>query len=138
MGIVACLAAIGFSSAMYLLLGESQKRGAEPMGINLVAFLACALLSLGAAAPLSTAQFPARLLLIGSLIGVTAGFGLLATTIAVRAGMPISIVNGEVSMCLIIPVVLAAILFHEIPGSRKWLGVVMAIASILLIRREQK
>ena len=111
MGIFFCVVAIAFFSAMYLLLGQSQKRGAEPMGINLVAFVAGALISLVSAVPVSAAQFPFRLIVIGSLIGVTAGFGLLATTIAVRAGMPVSIVNGAVSMCLIVPVLLSAILF---------------------------
>jgi RsiW-degrading membrane proteinase PrsW (M82 family) len=51
MGIVLCLVAIAFFSAMYLLLGQSQKRGAEPMGINLVAFLAGTLISLASALP---------------------------------------------------------------------------------------
>src|SRR5579863_9287211 len=100
MGIILCVAAIAFFSGMYLLLGRSQKRGSEPMGINLVAFVAGAIISLASAVPIGASQFPARLIVIGSLIGVTAGFGLLATTIAVRAGMPVSIVNGAVSMCL--------------------------------------
>ena len=138
MGIVFCLAAIAFFSCMYLLLGQSQKRGAEPMGINLVAFVAGAVISLASAVPMAAAQFPARLILIGSLIGVTAGFGLLATTIAVRAGMPVSIVNGAVSMCLIIPVLLSAVLFHETPGPRKFLGILLAVVSIILIQREQR
>ena len=138
MGVFFCVVAIAFFSAMYLLLGQSQKRGAEPMGINLMAFVAGALISLASAVPVSAAQFPFRLIVIGSLIGITAGFGLLATTIAVRAGMPVSIVNGAVSMCLIVPVLLSAILFHEVPGGRKWLGVLMAAVSILLIQRDQK
>jgi drug/metabolite transporter (DMT)-like permease len=138
MGIVLCLVAIAFFSIMYLLLGQSQKRGAEPMGINLVAFVAGTLISLASAVPVSAAQFPPRLIIIGSLIGITAGFGLLATTIAVRAGIPVSIVNGGVSLCLIVPVLLSSVLYHEIPGPRKWLGIAMAGVAILLIQREQR
>ena len=123
---------------MYLLLGQSQKRGAEPMGINLVAFVAGTLVSLASAAPAFAGQFPFRLIVIASLIGITAGFGLLATTIAVRTGMPVSIVNGAVSMCLIIPVLLSAVLFHEVPHARQWSGVLLAAVSILLIQREQR
>jgi drug/metabolite transporter (DMT)-like permease len=75
---------------------------------------------------------------IGSLIGITAGFGLLATTIAVRAGIPVSIVNGGVSLCLIVPVLLSSLLYHEIPGLRKWMGVALAAVAIVLIQREQR
>jgi drug/metabolite transporter (DMT)-like permease len=123
---------------MYLLLGQSQKRGAEPMGINLVAFVTGACISLASAIPVSAAQFPPSLIVIGSAIGITAGFGLLATTIAVRAGMPVSIVNGAVSMCLILPVLLSAVLYHETPGTGKLLGILLAVVSIVLIQREQR
>jgi drug/metabolite transporter (DMT)-like permease len=76
--------------------------------------------------------------MIASAIGITAGFGLLATTIAVRAGMPVSIVNGAVSMCLILPVLLSAVFYHETPGPRKLLGILLAAVSIVLIQREQR
>jgi len=137
-GIILCLVSIGFFSAMYLLLGHSQKRGAEPMGINLAAFITGAIVSLLFALPVSTASFPSRLVLVGSLIGITAGLGLLATTIAVRAGVPVSIVNGAVSLCLIVPVLLSSFLFHEMPGPRKWAGVALAAVAIVLIQREQR
>jgi drug/metabolite transporter (DMT)-like permease len=138
MGIVFCLAAIAFFSCMYLLLGHSQKRGAEPMGINLVAFVVGAVISFISAVPVLAGQFPSRLIVIASAIGITAGLGLLATTIAVRAGMPVSIVNGAVSMCLIVPVLLSAVLYHETPGPRKLVGILLAVVSIILIQREQQ
>lgn len=138
MGILLCLVSTAFFSAMYLLLGHSQNRGAEPMGINLTAFITGGIVSLVFALPLSAASFPSRLVLVGSLIGITAGLGLLATTIAVRAGTPVSIVNGAVSLCLIIPVLLSSVLYHEMPGARKWAGVALAIVAIVLIQREQR
>jgi drug/metabolite transporter (DMT)-like permease len=138
LGILLCAAAIGFFSTMYLLLGRSQKRGAEPMGIKLAAFITGTEISIMVALPLSSEAFPGRLILVGSLIGVTAGLGLLGTTIAVRAGVPVSIVNGAVSLCLIIPVLLSSLLYHEMPSPRKWAGVVLAAFSIILIQKEQK
>ena len=138
MGIVLCLVATGFFTSMYLLLGHSQKRGVEPMGLNLAAFLTGALVSVLMAVPVGPASFPGRLVLVGSLIGITAGLGLLATTIAVRAGVPVAIVNGAVSLCLIVPVLLSAMLYHETPGPRKWAGIALAAAAIVLIQREQR
>ena len=108
------------------------------MGINLAAFITGAVVSVLAATPVSTELFPSRLILVGSLIGITAGLGLLATTIAVRAGVPVSIVNGAVSLCLIVPVLLSSVLYHEMPGPRKWAGVALAAVAILLIQREQR
>jgi drug/metabolite transporter (DMT)-like permease len=136
MGIFFCVLAIAFFTTMYLLLGLSQKRKAEPMGINLAAFVTGTLVSFAFALPLATASFPGRLIFIGSMIGITAGLGLLATTLAVRAGAPVSIVNGAVSLCLIIPVLLSSLLYGEIPGVRQWVGVGLAIVSIVLIQRE--
>jgi drug/metabolite transporter (DMT)-like permease len=138
MGIVLCLVAVGFFSAMYLLLGRSQKRGAEPMGVNLAAFVAGAVASFVFAVPVSASSFPPRLVLVGSLIGITAGLGLLATTLAVRSGVPVSIVNSAVSLCLIVPLLLSALLYHEMPGPRKWAGVALAMVAIILIQREQR
>ncbi len=106
------------------------------MGINLAAFVTGTIVSLAFALPVSAASFPVRLLFIGSMIGVTAGLGLLATTLAVRAGAPVSIVNGAVSLCLIVPVLLSSLLYGEIPGIRKWVGVALATVSIVLIQRE--
>jgi drug/metabolite transporter (DMT)-like permease len=138
MGILLCLLATAFFTGMYLLLGHSQKRGAEPMGLNLAAFLTGTLVSFLLALPVGLASFPARLVLVGSLIGITAGLGLLATTIAVRAGAPVAIVNGAVSLCLIVPVLLSALLYHEMPKPHKWLGVALAAVAIVLIQKEQR
>src|SRR2546426_12468299 len=102
MGILYCLVAIGFFSAMYLLLGQSQKRRAEPLGINLTAFVTGAIASLVFALPVSSASFPGRLIVVRSLIGITAGLGLLATTIAVRAGVPVALVHSAVGLCLLV------------------------------------
>jgi uncharacterized membrane protein len=108
------------------------------MGINLAAFLTAAVISFASAAPVTASSFPARLIVIGSLIGVSAGLGLLAITLAVRLGASVSIVNGAVSMCLIIPVLLSAVLYGETPNVRKWVGVALAIVAIILVQRERK
>ncbi len=123
---------------MYLLLGQSQKRGVEPIGINLAAFITGAAISLLVALPVSSASFPLPLILVGSLIGITAGLGLLATTIAVRGGVPVSIVNGAVSLCLIVPILLSSVLYHEMPEPRKWVGVLLSGVAIVLIQKEQR
>lgn len=136
MGIALCLVAVGFFTTMYLLLGYSQKRGADPMGLNLAAFVTGTLVSCLLALPMTSC--PARLILVGSLIGITAGLGLLATTVAVRAGVPVAIVNGAVSLCLIIPVLASALLYHEMPTARKWMGVALAGVAIVLIQRERR
>ncbi len=138
MGILLCSIAIAFFTAMYLLLGQSQKRGVEPIGINLAAFITGAAISLLVALPVSSASFPLPLILVGSLIGITAGLGLLATTIAVRGGVPVSIVNGAVSLCLIVPILLSSVLYHEMPEPRKWVGVLLSGVAIVLIQKEQR
>jgi drug/metabolite transporter (DMT)-like permease len=138
MGIFFSFLAIAFFTAMYLLLGQSQKRGSEPMGINVSAFITGAVISFALALPVDAGSFPGRLIVIGSLIGITAGLGLLATTLAVRLGASVSIVNGAVSMCLIVPVLLSAALYGETPNFRKWFGVALAIAAIVLVQRERR
>jgi hypothetical protein len=119
MGIVFCLIATSFFSALCMLLGRSQKRGVEPMGINLAAFATGVVASLCSRPRYRLGDFPPRLILVACLIGIMAGFGLLATTIAVRAGVPVAIVNSAVRLCLIVPVLLSALLYHEAPGLRK-------------------
>lgn len=138
MGILFSFLAIAFFTAMYLLLGRSQKRGAEPMGINLAAFVTGAVVSFPFALPVTIDSFPGRLIVIGSLIGITAGLGLLATTLAVRLGASVSIVNGAVSMCLIVPVLLTALFYRETPNFREWVGVALAIVAIVFIQKERR
>jgi drug/metabolite transporter (DMT)-like permease len=137
LGIFLCIIAIIFFTTMYLLLGQSQKRSVEPMGLNLAAFLTGTLISSVLLVPFSWSLFPGRLVLVGSGIGLTAGLGLLATTLAVRNGIPVSVVNGVVSLCLVLPVLLSSLLYKEIPSLRKCFGIVLAAISIVFIQKER-
>jgi drug/metabolite transporter (DMT)-like permease len=137
MGIFFCLAGALCFSAFYLVLDFSQRRKADALGLNLATFLTGVLLSVAAAGGIRAGQFPPTLLAIGSLIGITAGFGLLGITLAVRSGMSISLVNTAVSLSLGLPIVLSLALYGEAPGLRKTLGLAFAVASIYLIQRER-
>jgi drug/metabolite transporter (DMT)-like permease len=138
MGILFCLAGVCCFSAFYLLVDFSQKRQADPFGLNLTTFLAGVLLSVAAAGGIQVNQYPPALLVIGSLIGVTAGFALLGITLAARSGMSISVVNTAVSLSLSLPIVLSLLLYGEAPSARKTVGLAFAVASIYLIQRERK
>jgi drug/metabolite transporter (DMT)-like permease len=138
MGILFCLAGVLCFSAFYLVLDFSQRRKADPLGLNLATFGMGTLLSIVAAGGIREAEFPAALLLIGSLIGVTAGFGLLGITLAVRSGLSISVVNTAVSLSLALPILLSLVLYGEVPGLRKAIGLAFAVASIYLIQGERQ
>jgi len=137
MGIFFCLAGVLCFSAFYLVLDFSQRRKADALGLNLATFLTGTLFSVAAAGGLQAGQFPPALLAIGSLIGITAGFGLLGITLAVRSGIPISVVNTAASLSLAVPIVLSLALYGEAPGLRRILGLGFAVASIYLIQRER-
>lgn len=137
MGILFCLAGVVCFSAFYLVLDLSQRRKADALGLNLATFLTGTLLSVVATGGIHAGRFPPALLAIGSLIGITAGFGLLGITLAVRSGMSISVVNTAVSLSLALPIVLSLALYGEVPGLRKTVGLVFAVASIYLIQRER-
>lgn len=138
MGLLLCLVAVVCFSALYLLVGYGNSKGADPSGISLMAFGAGLLLSLAAARPLSAAQFPPGVLWIGSAIGTGAGFGLLGITTAVHSKVPVTIVNTVVSLSLALPIVLSLVLYQEIPSARKALGLAFAAAAIVLIQKERR
>jgi drug/metabolite transporter (DMT)-like permease len=133
MGVLFCLLAILSFSGLYLVVGQSQKRGIDAMGLNFAAFCAGAVLSV-AALPPGAASFPARLALVGAGIGIAAGLGLLATTLAVRCGVGLSVATTTVSLSLVVPILLSLALYGEGPAPRKWIGLVLAAGSILLIQ----
>lgn len=125
-------------SALYLLVGYGQRRGANPSGMNLAAFCTGAVLSFVAAQLAGSAHFPPGVVGIGSAIGVGAGFGLLGITMAVQAKLPVTVVNTVVSLSLALPILLSLALYKEVPSGRKSLGLAFAAASIVLIQKESK
>lgn len=134
MGLLFCGAAVIFFSGLYLAVGRSQKSGAEPMGLNLAAFAVGALFSLLAALPVSAEQFPARLMGVGALIGIAAGIGLVGITLAVKAGVGLSVVSTVSSLAIAVPVLLSLLFYGETPPPHKWFGVGFAALSIVLIQ----
>ena len=138
MGILFVLGATLFFSAFYLLVDQSQKRHGDAMGVNLATFCAGALLAVAAGGGIRSSQFPPTLLLVGGLMGVTAGVGLLGITLAVRSGMPITVVNTAASLSLTVPILLSLAAYGEVPSPRKALGLAFAALSIFLIQRERK
>jgi len=137
MGILFFLAGVLCFSAFCLVLDFSQRRKADPLGLNLATFGMGTLLSIVAAGGIRSVEFPPALLLIGSLIGITAGFGLLGIRLAVRSGLSISVVNTAVSLSLALPILLL-VLYGEAPGLRKAIGPAFAVASIYLIQGERQ
>jgi len=133
MPVLFCLLAVLCFSGLYLVVGQSQKRGIDAMGLNFAAFCAGAVLS-AAALPSGAVFSPARLVVVGASIGISAGLGLLATTLAVRAGVGLSLVTTTVSLSLVVPILLALALYGETPAPRKWVGLALAAGSILLIQ----
>ncbi|MFB3924397.1 MAG: EamA family transporter [Terriglobia bacterium] len=138
MDVLFLLLAVLCFSAFYILIGHSQRSQADPMGLNLVAFAAGAVISLVAAGGIRAGQFPGPLLAIGGGIGLAAGFGLLGITMATRSGLSVSIVNTCVSLSLAVPIVLSLAIYGESPGARKAIGLGFAAASILLIQSERR
>jgi len=138
MGLVFVLAAMLCFSGFYLLVDQSQKRRGDAMGVNLATFCAGALLAVAATGGLRAGQFPPLLLLVGGLIGVTAGVGLLGITLAVRSGVPITVVNTAASLSLAVPILLSLAAYGEVPGPRKAVGLAFAALSILLIQQERR
>lgn len=137
MGLVVSILGMLSFSAFYLLLDYSQKRlKTDPMGLNLTIFSVGAILGLFADGGLHPAHFPARLLVVGSLMGLAAGLGLLGITLASRSGLSISVINTVVSLTLLFPIVLSMLLYREVPSARKAAGLVLAALCIFLIQRE--
>src|SRR5205823_4712445 len=58
MGILFCQAAVLCFTAFYLLVGYSQKRKTDPIGLNLSTFVAATVLSVAAAGGVRASQFP--------------------------------------------------------------------------------
>ncbi len=138
MGFVFCALGVLAFSAFYLLVDRSQKRKNDAMGLNLATFLTGAVLSVAAAGGVRAEDFPSRLLVVGLLIGVTAGIGLLGITLAVRTGASITIVNTAMSLSLCVPIVLSLALYGEHPGPRKTAGLALAGLSIVLMQKGRK
>jgi drug/metabolite transporter (DMT)-like permease len=84
------------------------------------------------------AHFPLKLLTVGSLMGLAAGFGLLGVTLAARSGLSISVINTSVSLTLAVPVVLSWFFYREVPSPRKAIGLLLAVLCIFLIQRERQ
>jgi drug/metabolite transporter (DMT)-like permease len=138
MGLLFCFFGVLCFSGFYLLLDHSQKRRkTDPMGLNLMIFSAGTLLGLLAEGGIRPAHFPLKLLAVGSLMGLAAGFGVLGITLAARSGLSISVINTSVSLALAVPIVLSFLIYREIPGPRKAVGLLLAALSILLIQRER-
>lgn len=138
MGLIFCLAAMLCFSGLYLAVGRSQKRGTNPMGLNFAAFAVGGVLSVAAAMPVTAAQFPPRLVFAGALIGVAAVLGLVGTTLAAKAGVGLSVIGTVVSLSLTLPLLLSLALYGETPAPHKWLGLLFAAASIVLIQWRRK
>jgi drug/metabolite transporter (DMT)-like permease len=131
------LAVLSFTM-FYLLLGFSQKQGTDALGVSFTTCCAATLFSVGAAIPLVPGRFPLQLLWIGSMIGLTAGFGLLGIIMALRVGTAITVVNTVVSLSLVVPIVLSLLFYGEAPAGRKLVGIVFAVASIVFLQGKQK
>lgn len=126
-------------SALYLLLDHSQKRQkTDPMGLNLMVFSVGVVSGLLADGGIQPSHFSLRLLGVGSLMGLAAGFGLLGVTLAARSGLSISVINTSVSLTLAVPVVLSFFLYQEVPSLRKAVGLLLAALCIFLIQREHQ
>lgn len=129
-----CLAAVVGFSGIYLLLGASQKRKADPTGLNLVGCCVGAGLSFAAACPIHMAAFPRGVLITGSLIGAGAVFGFLGIVMALRSGIPVSVVNTIMSLAMVVPVALSVVFYHELLHMRTFAGVILAGVSVYLLQ----
>ena len=125
-------------SVFCLLLDHSQKREkTDPMGLNMMSFCFGTFLGLLAERGIQPAHYPLKLLTVGFLMGLAAGFGLLGVTLAARSALSISVINTCVSLTLAIPVMLSWFFYREVPGPRKTVGLLLAVLCIFLIQRER-
>ena len=129
-----CFLAVAGFSALYLVLGASQKRNGDPTGLNLVGCFAGAVLSVASTYPLRVSAFPRGVVITGFLIGATAVCGFLGSIMALRAAIPISVVNTILSLALVVPVVLSMLFYHEVPHVKTLAGIVLAGVSVYLVK----
>lgn len=127
---------IGYSG-IYLLLGGSQKQKGNPPGINLVIYCTGGVLSALSALPLHAAEFPRGVQFTGTMLGITSVIGLLATILAMKVGVAVSIVNTVLSLAMIVPIVLSMAFYGEIPHTRTVAGIVLAGVAVVLIGRNK-
>ena len=133
-----CLGAVGGFSAIYLVMGASQKRRGDPTGMNLVGCFAGAVLSMASTYPLRVSAFPRGVVVTGLLIGTGAVFGFLGTIMALRSAIPVSVVNTILSLAMVVPVVLSMVFYHEVPNLKTLAGVILAGISVYLVQRRSK
>jgi len=129
-----CLFAVVGFSALYLVLGASQKRRGDPTGLNLVGCFVGAGLSLASACPLHAAAFPRGAVVTGLLIGSAAVFGILGTIMALKSGIPVSVVNTIMSLAMVVPVVMSMEIYHEVPHLKTFAGIILAGLSVFLVQ----
>jgi len=129
-----CLFAVAGFSGFYLVLGASQKRKGDPTGLNLVGCFVGAGLSLASACPLHAAAFPRGAVVTGLLIGSAAVFGFLGTILAMKSGIPVSVVNTIMSLAMVVPVVLSMVFYREVPRIKTFAGIVLAGLSAYLVQ----
>jgi len=129
-----CLFAVVGFSALYLVLGASQKRRGDPTGLNLVGCFVGAGLSLASACPLHAAAFPRGAVVTGLLIGSAAVFGILGTIMALKSGIPVSVVNTIMSLAMVVPVVMSMAIYHEVPHIKTFAGIILAGLSVFLVQ----
>jgi drug/metabolite transporter (DMT)-like permease len=129
-----CLFAVAGFSGFYLVLGASQKRGGDPTGLNLVGCFVGAGLSLASACPLHAAAFPRGAVVTGLLIGSAAVFGFLGAIMALKSGVPVSVVNTILSLAMVVPVVMSMVVYHEVPHLKTLAGIILAGVSVYLVQ----
>jgi drug/metabolite transporter (DMT)-like permease len=129
-----CLFAVAGFSGFYLVLGASQKRRGDPTGLNLVGCFVGAGLSLASACPLHAAAFPRAVVVTGLLIGSAAVFGFLGAIMALRSGIPVSVVNTILCLAMVVPVVLSIIFYQEVPHLKTLAGITLAGVSVYLVK----
>ncbi len=129
-----CLFAVAAFSAFYLVLGATSKRKGDPTGLNLVGCFVGAGLSLAAASPIHAAGFPRGAVVAGLLIGSAAVFGFLGTIMALKSGVPVSVVNTIMSLAMVLPVVMSMVVYHEVPHIKTLVGIVLAGVSVYLVQ----
>jgi drug/metabolite transporter (DMT)-like permease len=80
------------------------------------------------------AAFPRGVLITGSLIGAGAVFGFLGIVMALRSGIPVSVVNTIMSLAMVVPVALSVVFYHELLHVRTFAGVILAGVSVYLLQ----
>jgi uncharacterized phosphosugar-binding protein len=89
------------------------------MGLNLMILSAGTLLGVLADGGIRPAHSPLKLLAVGSLMGLAAGFGLLGITLSARCGLSVNVINTTVSLTLAVPIVLS-LSESGYGGFRRW------------------